>query len=154
MTSNQIRNILIAVDRSGYKDKIVAFASMLAKAMDSEIIAIHVIDKHSLGLGAVGDMLGYYRGGRVEPYEEAVQRKAKELLDEIKAACERENLKVQTEVISGSSIADSIIGYAKDNDIDVIIIGTLGMTGMEKFLLGSVASNVISHAHCPVVAVR
>ena len=40
------------------------------------------------------------------------------------------------------------------NNIDLITVGTKGMTGLKQFLLGSVANNVITHAHCPVLAVR
>ena len=48
------------------------------------------------------------------------------------------------------SIAEGIIDYAKRNDMDLIVVGTKGLTEFEKFLIGSVASNVIAHAHGPV----
>ena len=57
-------------------------------------------------------------------------------------------------ITNASSAAEGILNYAKEADADLIIIGTKGMTGIEKFLMGSVASKVISHAHCPVLAVR
>ncbi len=38
--------------------------------------------------------------------------------------------------------------------MDLIVIGTKGMTGIEKFLMGSVANDVITYAHCPVLAIR
>ena len=53
-----------------------------------------------------------------------------------------------------SSIPEEIIDYAKKNNVDLIVVGTMGMTGVAKFLLGSVASNVVAHAQCPVLAVR
>jgi nucleotide-binding universal stress UspA family protein len=52
------------------------------------------------------------------------------------------------------SISKSIITYARQNKFDVIVIGTKGMTAVEEFFLGSVANNVIHHAHCPVFAIR
>ena len=150
MTKTDAKKILVAIDDSGYKNKVIAYAITLGKALDSEIVAVHVAS-----LGPVGDMLGYYRGGKVEEYQKALTKKAEALLDEAKTAGQKEGLQIKTAVLTGSdSIADTIIGYAKDNNMDLIVVGTMGMTGIQKFLLGSVASNVISHAHCPVLAVR
>ena len=148
----RIKKILIAVDKSGYKDKIVAYAFDLAKAMGSEIAAIHVIDKASLG--AVGDLLGYYRGGKIEVYQEEMKNQSQKLLNEVREKAEPLGVKVSTEVLVGSSVAVTIIDYAKDHDVDLVIIGTKGMTGVQKFLLGNVANNVIANAHCPVLAIR
>ena len=52
------------------------------------------------------------------------------------------------------SISDALIYYANNNSIDLIVIGTRGSTGIERFLLGSVANSVVKHAHCPVLVVR
>jgi nucleotide-binding universal stress UspA family protein len=43
---------------------------------------------------------------------------------------------------------------AEDKDIDLIVIGTRGKSGFEKILLGSVASKVVTYAHCPVMVVK
>jgi len=52
------------------------------------------------------------------------------------------------------SITDAIIDYASKKNIDLIVIGTKGRTGLQGFLLGSVASGVVQHAHCPVLLAR
>lgn len=148
----KITRMLIAIDKSGYKDRIASYALSLAKLTGAEIRAIHVIDKSSLGV--VGEMLGYYRGGKVEAYVEVLKKQSEKLLDEIRTAGEDQGVTVKAEVIVGSSAAESIIDYAKDNGIDLIVIGTKGMSGVQKFLLGSVANNVIVNAHCPVLAIR
>ncbi|MGC2575345.1 MAG: universal stress protein [Candidatus Nitrosopolaris sp.] len=44
--------------------------------------------------------------------------------------------------------------YTKKNNIDVILIGTTGMSAAEEVFLGSFANNVIHHAHCPVFTIR
>ena len=68
---------------------------------------------------------------------------------------DKEGLIIKKEVIERShSISKSIITYARQNKFDVIVIGTKGMTAVEEFFLGSVANNVIHHAHCPVFAIR
>ena len=52
------------------------------------------------------------------------------------------------------SIIESIIDYATRKNIDLIVIGTRGRTGLKRFFMGSVANGVIQHAHCSVLVVR
>jgi nucleotide-binding universal stress UspA family protein len=75
----KINKILLAIDKSGYKDKATAYAIMLAKSLGAEITVIHVIDKSSMG--ATGDVLGYYRGGKLKAYEDALKKDADKLLN-------------------------------------------------------------------------
>jgi len=150
-----VKKILIAVDKSGYKDKVISFGITMAKALGADLIAIHVIDKYSLGIA--GELLGYYRGGKsgtYRAYEDLLKEQAEKLLAEAEILGKKEGIKVDTEVIHASSVTEEIIDYAKRKNIDLIVIGTKGMTGPAKFLMGGVASNVVAHAQCPVLAVR
>ena len=52
------------------------------------------------------------------------------------------------------SVIRSIIDYANSKDVDLIVIGTRGRTGLKRLLMGSVANGVIQHAHCSVLLVR
>ena len=149
----KIQKILIAIDKSGYKDKIIGYSITLAKALGASITAIHVLDKSSFGM--VGDLLSYYRGGNIEEYEKALKKQAEEFLNEVKLLVEKGGVKTSVDVvISKSSAAEGIIDFAKEADADLIIIGTKGLTGVERFLMGGVAASVIRYAHCPVLAVR
>jgi nucleotide-binding universal stress UspA family protein len=56
--------------------------------------------------------------------------------------------------MNASSVAEGIIDYASGTNMDLIVIGTKGMTGVEKFLIGGLANKVESHARCSVLAVR
>ena len=140
---------MVTVDRSGYKEKILAYAISLGKAWGAELTAIHVIDP---GRGVPG--------GRVKEKEREREEQAKReaeilLVQLIDPLARKEGVNIRKEVVEESdSVAKSIIDYAKKNDMDVIVIGTKGMTAVEGFFLGSVANNVIHHAHCPVFAIR
>jgi nucleotide-binding universal stress UspA family protein len=62
---------------------------------------------------------------------------------------------IQTEVLVGTkSVANEILTYAENNNVDLIVIGTKGMSTFKKVLLGSVASSVLNHAPCPVMIVK
>lgn len=147
-----IKKILLAIDKSGYKDKATAYAITLAKSLDAEITVIHVIGESSLG--ATAGVLGYYRGGKLKAFQEALKKDAEKLLDRVVQAGKNEGVAVHQQVLIGSPIKKIILDYAKNHKIDLIVIGTKGMTGIEKFLMGSVANDVIAYAHCPVLAVR
>jgi nucleotide-binding universal stress UspA family protein len=64
-------------------------------------------------------------------------------------------INIKKEVIEESDTGEkAIIDYAKKNNIDVIVIGTKGMTAVEEYFFVSVANAVIHDAHCPVFAIR
>ena len=73
----------------------------------------------------------------------------------IKEKCKENNVKVDTEVISNAkSVVAQVVDYAESNNVDLIVVGTRGRTGFRKLLLGSVASGVVTYAHCPVMVVK
>jgi nucleotide-binding universal stress UspA family protein len=62
---------------------------------------------------------------------------------------------VQTEtVILKGAPADGILSYAKESQIDLIVMSTHGRTGLARFVFGSVAESVLRQATCPVLLVR
>ena len=64
-------------------------------------------------------------------------------------------LDIKTEIfIDVKSIIESIIDYAARKNIDLVVIGTRGRTGIKRFFTGSVANGVVQHAHCSVLLVR
>jgi nucleotide-binding universal stress UspA family protein len=142
----------MAIDRSGYKQRIITFTISLAKPLSAEIIAIHVIDKSTIV--PTPDAYGNYIADQIQATEEELRKQADELLSEAELLGDKEEIKVDKAIIVAPSCASAIIDYAKKNNVDLIVIGTKGMTGLKHFLLGSVANNIISHAHCPVLAVR
>jgi nucleotide-binding universal stress UspA family protein len=142
-----VKRILVPIDRSGYKEKIIAYAVSLGKAWGAEITAIHVIEpEHALSDG---------RAEAKKEVREESRRQAEHLLNEIDTLAEKEGLNIKKEALEESDIVGkAIIDYAKKNNMDVIVIGTKGMTAVQEYFFGSVANKVIHHAHCPVFAIR
>jgi nucleotide-binding universal stress UspA family protein len=65
------------------------------------------------------------------------------------------NIKVSTKVIlTGIAVYGEIIQYADQENIDLIVIGTRGKSGVKKLLLGSTASGVVTYAACPVLVTK
>ena len=143
-----VKKILAPIDRSKYKEKIIAYAIYLGKLWGAEITTIHVIDP---GRGIPG---GRIKEKELERQEEA-KRPAQELLAEVDLQAKIRSINIKKEIVEESdTVGKAIIEYARKNNIDLIVIGTTGMSGIEKIFLGSVANDVIQHAHCPVFAVR
>ena len=148
LANQSVKKILIPVVKSEYNDKIISYAIILAKGSGASITAIHVLDKSAIG--GVGDVFGR----RVDEYENEMRKRSQELLTEVQQVIEKQGIKTSIEIIGNKSVAQGIIDYARESGVDVIVIGTKGLTGVEKFMMGGVASTVINHAHCPVVAIR
>jgi nucleotide-binding universal stress UspA family protein len=64
-----------------------------------------------------------------------------------------ENVEVESVILEGSPSRE-IVDFAEKNDIDLIVMGTFGKTGIRRFLLGSVAENVVRHSRKAVFVVR
>jgi nucleotide-binding universal stress UspA family protein len=76
-------------------------------------------------------------------------------VDEVKQKASSKDINIQTEVILGtSSIVKEIVEYSEKHNVDQIVVGCRGMSGIKKMLLGSTASGVVTYAHCPVMVVK
>jgi nucleotide-binding universal stress UspA family protein len=68
---------------------------------------------------------------------------------------EDNNIRLQAEVVvTATSIVSAIVEYAKNKNVDLIIMGTRGRSGFKKLLLGGVASGVVAYSTCPVMIVK
>jgi nucleotide-binding universal stress UspA family protein len=150
-----IKKMLIAIDESEYRGKVIGYGLKLAKSLGADVTVTHVIDRSSVtALGDLGGLLGYYESGN-RVYERELAKHAKELLSEADALAKKQGMKINMHVISNaSSITEGIIDYASSTNMDLIVIGTKGRTAAHKFLVGGIANKIIDHAHCPVLAVR
>jgi nucleotide-binding universal stress UspA family protein len=81
--------------------------------------------------------------------------KAQKYVDEVKERTVNKTIKVQTEIlVAVNSVVKEIVEYAEKQDVDLIVIGTRGMSGLKRILLGSTSSGVVTYAHCPVLVVK
>ena len=146
-----IKKILVAVDGSDPSFNASTYAIELAKRFDAELIALHVIypiySQIEIALSP--------RAVRLEEVTRKEMEKGKEHVDKVEQKGTEKNVSVKTDVIIGiTSVVKEIVEYAEKKKIDMIVIGSRGMTGFKKMLLGSVASGVVTYSHCPVLVVK
>src|SRR4029079_16144800 len=97
----------------------------------------------------------YANVGRLREIEKAEKDKAEHDIDKVKQKATENNVKVKTEVlIKYISAVKEIVEYAEINNIDLIVLGSRGRTGLKKLLLGSVANGVVTYSRCPVLVVK
>jgi nucleotide-binding universal stress UspA family protein len=90
--------------------------------------------------------------GIVELSKQEVQAK---LLNKIMEKAKEMDVNLQTDIIiTTRSVASEIVDYANKLDADLIIAGTRGRSGLKRILLGSVASEILRYADCPVLIVK
>jgi nucleotide-binding universal stress UspA family protein len=76
-------------------------------------------------------------------------------LDAVRKKCEDEGIRTKLEVVGGPTpVTSSIVNYAENENIDLLVVGTRGNSGLKKLLLGSIATGVVTYAHCPVLVVK
>ncbi len=142
------KKILLAFDGSEYSVRALKIAAMLAKTHGSKLLVLYV----TVPLA--------YSYGRMSPaYVDRIDRSArKEAHAVVKRAHDlvrNTDLNIKAEVIEGIlSPVQAITEHAVKERVDLIVVGTRGISGFKKLLLGSVSSGVVAHAPCSVLVVR
>lgn len=144
-----INRILIPTDFSECSKPAMALGCSLATDLGAEVHLLNVVpdpavftvDPTALPADAIHDMLL----ARVEEAEATLEK-----LPESGWS----NGKPVTRATRQGIARDQIVTYAKENDIDLIVVGTHGRTGFRRLMLGSIAEGVLRLAECPVLTVR
>jgi nucleotide-binding universal stress UspA family protein len=139
-----ISKILVAIDGSDASTDAADHATSLSKKYSAELYALHVIYTDV-------DLFGPHE---TSEFMTRMRNEGEKYLNKVKLMASEKNIQVKTEIISSTNIPGGILEYAEENNIDFIVIGTRGRSGFKRLLLGSVASHVITYAHCPVLVVK
>ncbi|NBB99267.1 MAG: universal stress protein [Bacteroidetes bacterium] len=160
------KNILYPTDGSEAATAVLAHCRSLAETYDATIHVLYVAEHQPFGLaqdlpkessgGMVGQPAGERSGmrGVRETSEEVVTRieaHGRSIVDYM--AEQLSNLSVQTSVKKGNPY-EAILDYAQTHAIDLIVMGTHGRSGLDRYLLGSVTEKVIRMSDVPVLTVR
>jgi nucleotide-binding universal stress UspA family protein len=137
-----IRNVLVGYDGSATAVHALTFAAGLARAFGSSVHVLAVVRPPEFG-------------GMVET--EAVVEQAREhyrsVLSGVQSRHAHEPFKTHVHIAVGHP-AEQIVRFAEGHGIDHIVVGHRGHTLFERWLIGSVARQVIAYAHCAVTVVR
>jgi nucleotide-binding universal stress UspA family protein len=150
LVANQARlkRILVAVDGSQYSSRALGVAVGIAKQANSELIILHVRELPvSLANGDVEV--------QTQMAEEASRKEAEKMLDDAATAATKEGVKTRKVMKEHlESVVKTIVEFSEKEDVDLIVVGTRGLGGFKRLVLGSVATGLVHYAHCSVLVAR
>jgi nucleotide-binding universal stress UspA family protein len=126
--STSFKRLLVTLDGSQFSERILPYVTTLARSFNSEVI-----------------LLSVPVGSTSESYRETIRG----YLDNLAGELESQGLKVRT-LVTGSAAAQTIVATAETEMVDLIMVATHGRSGMDRFMLGSVAERVVHNMPCPI----
>ena len=149
--------VLLATDGSREADLAARTAADLAKKTNSEL---HMV--HAFGIAPVGppvypeatDLQSVEYEAESEQRQRISEQRAREVLEaEVQKVHSFGDTVAQGHLIEGR-VAPEIVGLAEEIGAGLIVMGSRGLGGIRRALMGSVSDSVVRHAHCPVMVVR
>lgn len=144
-----LKRVLVATDFGEAADAALSYGRELARSFGARLDVLHVVENVlSRGFGAEGYVASY------PELQAEVEDAARRQLDTIVSDEDRIALRARTILLTSNSPAFTITAYARDENVDLIIMGTHGRGALAHLLMGSVAERVVRTAPCPVLTVR
>jgi nucleotide-binding universal stress UspA family protein len=144
-----LKNILVPTDFSEPSEVALRYARALAEAFGASLHLLHVLDEGYLAWAAsegfASPMSADVRGEAEKSAEGRLQRMMPE--------AERQQYRARLVVLTGTPFVE-VVRYARDQSIDLIVMGTHGRGVIAHLLMGSVAERVVRKAPCPVLTVK
>ena len=141
-------HILAAIDGSECSAHALKTAVQMAKANGAALTVLHVMVLS----------LALYSGDVSQPMRKVEEREKSEgerLVAEASAEARKEGVEPRVAIVAATdSAVKGITDYAARNGIDLIVVGTRGLSGFRRLLVGSVAAGVVHCAPCTVMVVR
>lgn len=144
----KLKKILYPTDFSESSLEALQYAVTFARDFKAQLVLMHVVNEKIFSEG-----LNLPRAAAPEALEQEMAEEAGRRLRMLIPADQRAGLDVQMVILLGMPFLE-IIRYAKANDVDLIVIGTHGRSGVEHIIFGSTAEKVVRKAPCPVLSVK
>jgi nucleotide-binding universal stress UspA family protein len=141
------RRILVPTDGSDYTRSATMHGLALAKLADAEVTALFVVDDNMNMTKAWGSMMP----AAIPDLTKVLEEEGKKAVASVLSEGEKMGVKVVTKIEWGAPAAMIVKDSA---NFDLIVMGSLGRSGVSKFLMGSVAEKVVRFSECPVLVVK
>ncbi len=137
------KKILIPTDGSEYTKSAIKAGLELAKACGGDVMTMYVVDQTAF--------VNFPMDSTIVSVYSLLEEEGRGAVAYVETEGNKIGIKVQTLIEEGSPVKNIV---EKSKNYDLIVMGSLGRTGVSKLLLGSVAEKVLRHANCPVMVVR
>lgn len=139
--------LMVGIDCSECADRAIAYAVAHAKRSDAKLYVAHVIEWSPFSFSTVQENFE-----RHKRREEELERAHSEVIDPVVSQLKEEGLDVEGLVRHGN-VADTLHELAMENGVTNIILGRQGTSKLKKHVFGSVGSQLVQAAECPVTVV-
>ena len=141
------RNILVPVDLSTQSTRAFKVASDIAKKYNSKLTLLTCLE--------IDTWHHLYFDARANAEIVKKQKKVvKKYFEKLELLAKKNNISIQSRILTSKSASKDIVTFAKSKNHDLIVIGSHGKSGYDKWLLGSVVNNVSQKANRPVLIVK
>jgi nucleotide-binding universal stress UspA family protein len=144
-----IKEVLVPTDFGEAADSALAYGQELARRFGATLHVVHIAQ--NIYLQAFGAETYAAMAPRLQ---EQLEREARAQLDALLADADKTYPPTKSAVMTSSTPAYAIVDYAKEHEIDLIVMGTHGRGALAHVVMGSVAERVVRSAPCPVLTVR
>ncbi len=150
---SSFKGILVAVDGSENAMRAAEMAMDLAKRNDANLYVLSVIPTPVYAATGVQGAVG--SGPVSEEFFDRAKKDAEAFVGGIVSRAEAQGIKVRGEITENvPSVVEAITEYAQEWRVELIVVGTRGLSGFKKLLLGSVSGALVSHSPCSVLVIR
>ena len=139
----QVKTILVAVDGSGYSETAVKYGCAIGVPLNAEIIILHVVPM-LVSATPYGDTVSDQPFLSLQKVGEDILFRAKKVAGETPV----------TDLLDHGDPSARIIEIAAERNVDLIIMGSRGLSGIRRLFTGSISDKVANQASCPVMIVR
>jgi len=140
--------LLVPVDGSKHSMEGIKVALDYARMKGAEVSLLTVVPP-------ITDITYGMTPSQGDSVKGTMMQKAEEIITEAKKACEENDVRPQVMIKDTSNtVAEEICDVVESENIDLVVIGSHGIGGVRRFLMGSVASRVVRHCPCSVFVVR
>jgi nucleotide-binding universal stress UspA family protein len=151
----KLSKILVALDGSPTSMEAADYAIMLSTLHHAQIVLLHVLN-----------VAEYYSSLQFFEVKQPIE--SKEIIEEAKKEANKwfnivkkkmderlgKQIELDTYITISQSTVKSILDFAEEKKVDLIVVGTRGHSGIKKLLLGSTASGIVTYSSCPVIVVK
>jgi nucleotide-binding universal stress UspA family protein len=143
-----LNNVLVATDFGEIADAALLYGRAVAKKFGATLHVLNVADN------MFTKVLGQESAAFLPTLQTDIEASARQRLAELIIDTDKSEPPTKSSVLTSSAPAIAIVDYARNNDIDLIVMGTHGYKGLTHAMLGSVAERVVRTAPCPVLTIH
>jgi nucleotide-binding universal stress UspA family protein len=151
----KLSKILVPLDGSPTSMEAADYAIMLSTLHHAQIVLLHVLN-----------VAEYYSSLQFFEVKQTIE--SKEIIEDAKKEANKwfnivkkkideklgKQIELETYITISQSTVKSILDFAEEKNVDLIVVGTRGHSGIKKLLLGSTASGIVTYSSCPVIVVK